>query len=146
MPKPFVTTARIDQHRFKVRNRRELEQWASLERDGEYTVTIERAHATRNLEQNALYWAGFVKPLSDHTGYSMNEMHAYLKARFLPPEYRQTKTLLLQNGAGEVIDEYQIDMSTTTKLNKIQFSEYLHEIQQFAAELGVDVGSNSEAA
>jgi len=68
-------------------------------------------------------------------------MHAYLKARFLPPERRVSKMLLLHNANGEVIDEYEIDLSTTTTLNKIEFSEYLHAIQVFAGELGVIVGS-----
>ncbi len=109
-------------------------------------MVIERVKATRNLEQNRLYWAGFVRPLSEHTGYTPGEMHEYLKTRFLPPERRLMKTLLLQNAQGEIIDERQIDLSTTTVLNKIEFSDYLHEIQVFAGELGVIVGSNSEAA
>lgn len=147
MSKPFVTTARIENHELKVRNRKEMDAWAKLERDGEYTVTIERAHATRSLEQNALYWAGYVKPLSDYTGYTPNEMHEYLKARFLPAEQRRTKRLLLHNKeTGEVLDEFEIDLSTTTNLNKIDFGEYMNAIAVFAHGLGVDVGSNREDA
>lgn len=146
MSQAFVTTGRIERGQLKIRNRRLLDRWATQQKDGEYTVTIQRAHATRSLEQNALYFAGYVNPLADHTGYSVQEMHAYLKARFLPAQKRRTKTLLLQNRQGEVIDEHVIDLSTTTTLNKVEFSDYLSAIEVFAAELGVEVGSNREAA
>ena len=144
--KPFVTTASIEAGQIRVRNRPALEAWAKCERDGEYTATFERQHATRNLEQNALYWAGYVTPLADHTGYTHNEMHAYLKARFLPTQKRRRKTLLLHNQHGEIIDEYEIDLSTTTTLNKLEFSDYLRDIGIFAGELGVEVGTNREVA
>lgn len=144
--KPFLTTGRVDKGQLKIRNRRELEKWAQLQRDGEYTVMIERQHATRNLEQNALYWAGYVQPLVEYTGYSAKEMHLYLKARFLPAQKRAGKVLLLHNQHGEIVDEYELDLSTTTNLNKVEFSEYLNEIQVFAASLGVSVGSNREDA
>ena len=144
MSQAFVTTGRIEKGELKVRNRRSLDAWSKQQRDGEYTVTIERAHATRSLEQNKAYWAGFVKPLSEHTGYTPNELHAYLKSRFLPTHKRQTKTLLLHNRQGEVIDEYEVDLSTTTTLNRVEFGEYLHDISVFAAELGVTVGSSRE--
>lgn len=140
MAQEFVTTGVIKQGQLKVRNRQPLEEWAKRQRDGEYTVTIQRAHATRSLEQNSLYWVGFVQPLSEHTGYTRDEMHAYLKARFLPAEKRRMKRLLLHNRQGDVIDEYEIDLSTTTTLNRIDFSEYLKAIEVFAAELGVTVG------
>lgn len=146
MSKPFVSTARIDGGQIKLRNRQGLEKWASFERDGEYTATFERQHATRSLESNALYWVGYVKPLSEHTGYTPNEMHAYLKARFLPTAKRKTKILLLHDQDGTVIDEYEIDLSTTTDLNKLEFGDYLRDIGVFAASLGVEVGSNREAA
>ena len=144
--KPFVTTAQIESGVIRVRNRPALEAWAKCERDGEYIATFERQHATRSLEVNSLYWVGYVKPLSEHTGYTANEMHAYLKARFLPSHKRQMKTLLLHNTAGELIDECEIDLSTTTTLSTLEFSDYLHEIGVFAASLGVDVGSHRESA
>jgi hypothetical protein len=144
--KEFATTAVIQQGSLKVRNRQALESWASRERDGEYLVTVARQQATRSLEMNALYWVGFVRPLAEHTGYTSNEMHAYLKARFLPTHKRRVKHLLLHDKHGAVIDEYVIDMSTTTVLTKPEFGDYLHEIQVFAAELGVVVGGNTEAS
>ena len=143
----FVTTAFKKGEEYRLRNRPALDAWMKRQRDGEFTVTFERAHATRNLEQNALYHAGFVKPLADEFGWTTKDMHAYLKARFLPDHKRRTKTLTLMNRrTGEVIDEIVIDASTTTMLNKVEFSEYLRDIQVWAAEHNVPVGSNREAA
>lgn len=141
-PRDYVGTAIIENGVLRIRNRPHVERWASLQRNGEYTFTIERLTARRSLEQNALYWAGYVDPLCEHTGYRPREMHLYLKARFLPAAKRKTHHLLLQNRAGEVIDEFEIDMSTTTTLNRIEFGDYLDEIQAFAATLGVTCGSN----
>lgn len=147
MSKPFITTAFKKGDVYKLRNRKELDRWMQLQRDGEFTVTFERAHATRTLEQNSLYFSGFVRPLAEEFGWTMQDMHEYLKQRFLPTQKRKLKTLTLVNRrTGEVVDEITIDMSTTTSLNKIEFSDYLRDIQVWAHEQGVDVGSNREAA
>ena len=142
----FVTTGRVEGGVFKIRNRPQMEVWANFQRDGEYTVIVDRLVATRNLEQNALYHVGYVKPLAEFTGYTPSEMHAYLKARFLPAHKRKMKTMLLHNQHGEVIDEFELDESSTTKLSRLEFGDYLKEIEVFAASLGVVVGSNREAA
>ena len=142
----FVTTGRVIDGELKVRNRRSFDAALAKFKDGEVTITVSKAHATRSVDQNRLYFAGYVKPLSEHTGYTPNDLHTYLKQRFLPVEKRQSKTLLLHNQHGEVIDQYEIDLSTTTTLNRVEFSQYLSDIQEFAASLGVDVGSNRAAA
>lgn len=145
--KPFITTAVVKDGKIAVRNRPLLERWASMERDGEYTVVIERQHATRSLDQNAVYFAGFVKPLADEFGWTTNDMHEYLKRRFLPQHRRKEKRLdMVNRKTGEVIDSMYLDLSTTTTLNKVEFSEYLRDIQVWAAEHGVTVGSNRESA
>lgn len=135
--KAFVTTGQIRNGLLQIRNRPGLNAWAAHQRDGEMVVTIERAHATRSLDANALYWAGHVQPLAEYTGYTPLEVHAYLKKRFLPNQH-----LMIQNAHGEVIDESDIEPTTTT-LNTVEFSDYLHQIQEWAlTELGVECGSN----
>lgn len=135
----YVTTGRVEKGQLKIRGRKDLEKFFSRVRDCEVVVRIEKAHATRNADQNALYWAGYVQPLSEHTGYTPLEMHAYLKKRFLP-----TKQLLLQDAHGAVVDETAIEALTTTTLNKVEFGNYLQEVEAFALSLGVTVGSNRE--
>jgi hypothetical protein len=74
---------------------------------------------------------------TSYTGYSPQWIHAYLKKRFLSPNH-----LLIADGQGVVVDEADLEPTTTT-LNKLQFSEYLHQIEEFALELGVYVGSKT---
>lgn len=93
----------------------------------------------RSMQANKLYWAGFVKPLSEHTGYEPMWIHAYLKKRFLSGPH-----LLIQNKEGVVIDEADLEPTTTT-LNEQDFGDYLRAIQVWAQdELRVTCGSNRE--
>lgn len=133
--KEIVLTGFVKSGKLTVRNRKALDEALRHWFDTEVIVTIEKAHATRSLEQNRLYWVGYVNPLADYTGYSPKYMHAYLKKRFLPAQH-----LLIQDGAGVVVDEADVEMLSTTTLNKVQFGEYLQAIEEFALSLGVRVG------
>lgn len=144
MAKEYTFTARIEDGRLTVglrvleAMRIALAHWQRCP----VTITVEKQHATRSLDQNALYWVGYVNPLADYTGYTPNEMHAYLKKRFLPKQ----RIEIVDKRSGVVVDEQDLEQLTTTTLNKIEFGEYLDEIKAFAIGLGVTVGSNREAA
>lgn len=142
----FVGTGYVKGGHFKARNSSSYETAFSDWPDCEVTITIERDYATRNVEQNKLYWRGYVKPLSEYTGMTKNEMHEYLKKRFLPAHTRVMKRFVLTDAQGVVVDDVELDMSTTTKLSKGDFSDYLNDIQVFAASIGVECGSHREAA
>jgi hypothetical protein len=136
----FVTTAYVEDGKLHVRNRKAFDQAVGSWPEGEYIVTVEKAHATRSIEQNKFYWKAFVQPLAEYTGHSANEIHAYLKKRFLP-----APKVEIRDADGFVIDEQDMEPSTTT-LNKVEFSEYLQQIEEFAASLNVRVGSHRDAA
>jgi hypothetical protein len=142
MSKEYVFTARVEEGRLKVglrvleAMRLALQHWQRCP----VTITVEKQHATRSVDQNALYWAGYVNPLADYTGYTPLEMHAYLKKRFLPKQ----RIEIVDKRSGVVVDEQDLEQLTTTTLNKIEFGEYLDEIKAFALDLGVIVGSNRE--
>lgn len=123
---PIILHAQLVNGKLKM-NRRRLEVLLASRRDAELEIVIERKHATRSLAQNAYYWGGVVGALSAHTGYTPDEMHELLKAKFLP------KSMALCDGNGEVVDQLVIGGSTS-KLNKIQFGEYIEQIRQWAAE------------
>ena len=72
-------------------------------------------------------WGVVLAMLSEHTGYTVDELHAWAKAKFLP------KQMAIAGANGEIVDEYVVGGSTT-KLNKLQFSEYVEQIRRFAAE------------
>jgi hypothetical protein len=138
MADEIVLTGRITAGKLKVRGwvpRFEL-------RDGEVLVTIRRASATRSRLANALYWAGFVKPLSEYTGYSPNQVHAYLKQRFLPKQ----RIEIVDKHTGVVVDEQDLAQLTTTTLTHNEFSDFLHDVREFAETLNVRVGSREDAA
>ncbi len=89
--------------------------------------------ATRSHNQNAWYWCCIVEALSDHTGYTPDEMHDFLKAKFIP------KRLAVQDGNG-VIKEELVVGGSTVKLNKGEFVEYCESIRRWAAmELDVNI-------
>lgn len=127
MAYPVIASGVIQHGKLKVRN------WASLQsviaglRDGEVELRIDRKHATRSLNQNAWYWGCIVQLVSEHTGYSPDEIHEIYKAKFLP------KRLAVLNGNGDIRGEFVIG-GTTTRLNTLEFGEYCESIRQWAAE------------
>jgi hypothetical protein len=126
-----VTTGAIRKGRLEVRNRKSFAAAIKRMRDGEVDITVSRHAATRSQQQNRFYWGVIVDLLSDHTGYTPDEVHELLKARFIP------KKLAVCDGNGEIVGEYVIG-GTTTKMNKIEFGEYVESIRRWAAEeLGV---------
>lgn len=136
-PWPIVLPGRLHGGVVQL-NRKRLQTLLKGRRDCELEIVIERKHATRSLAQNALYWGVYCKTLADHTGYTSDEIHEILKAKFLP------KKLAIADGNGELRGEFVIG-GTTTRLNKIEFGEYLEQIHRWAAEeLGVTIPEPSE--
>lgn len=127
---PVIVPGRL--HRGEVQiNTPHLKRLLRGRHDCELSIIIERQHATRSIAQNRMYFGVYCAVLSEHTGYSKEEVHEVLKAKFLP------KKLALADEHGEVKEEFIVG-TTTTRLTKIQFGEYLEKIQQWAAEeLGV---------
>lgn len=122
----YVTTGSIAGGKLEIRNRAGLSQALRGMKDGDVLITIERLRATRSARQNAWYWGVIVQLLAEHTGYTPDEMHEVLKAKFIP------KRFAVANGNGEIRDELVIGGSTTT-LNTVEFGEYCTAIQEWAA-------------
>lgn len=125
-----VATAEVRDGRLRLHNRRAFdEQVAQQLRDGwEVEVTVHRLQATRSLDANRYYWAVVIQLLSEHLGYTPDEMHDVLKMKFLP------KRLALCDGNGVVLDEYVVGGSTRD-LSVEEFAAYIDEIQQWAREV-----------
>lgn len=96
------------------------------ERKGK-TLKITEQINTRTIGQNNLYWL-FLGLIEYETGNNASEMHEYFKRKFLPPKFIKIKI-------GETEKEIKIP-SSTTDLNKIDFSDYLDKI---SAETGVPI-------
>jgi hypothetical protein len=126
-----VTTGYIKAGRLEMRNRKQVSAQLKRMKDGEVLITIEKKHATRSAQANRYFWGVVVEMISDHTGYTPDEVAEILKAKFLP------KKLAVCDGNGEVVGEFVIG-GTTTRLNKIEFGEYIESIRRWSAEtLGV---------
>lgn len=126
-----VAAGTIRAGRVWFHNRRAFDAAVASVREGsEVEIAITLLRATRSVQQNRWYWGVCIHLLSEYTGYSPEEMHEFLKAKFLP------KHLAVMNGNGVVVDHYVIGGSTRA-LNTVEFKEYTEAIQQWAAE---DVG------
>ncbi len=84
------------------------------ERKGK-TLKIQEQINTRSMSQNSLYWM-FLGVIEFETGNNANDLHEYFKRKFLPPKFIKV-----------LGKEIKIP-SSTTDLNKIEFSEYLDKI------------------
>lgn len=131
--KEYIASGVITAGKLRVKQQADFEAAMRQFRDGDVSVTVERKHATRSEQQNRWYWSGILAALSEHTGYTVDEMHEYCKDRF------NAKTISIVDGHGEVKDEQRIGQSTT-KLNRLTFGEYCENIRMWAAsELGIDI-------
>ena len=100
--------------------------------DGRYFVTIKKKN-NRSLPQNAYYHGCIVPEIKRgmyEIGYdeiSTNEVHEFLKAKFLQKE-------TVNKNTGEVL----LVPGSTASLTTIEFNEFIEKCQKFAAEyLGI---------
>jgi hypothetical protein len=87
-----------------------------------YQVELKVYRNNRSNQQNAYYWGVVVKMLSDYTGFTPDEMHEYLRGRFL----KYIKPL----PGGEMAEIRQ----STTDLDTKEFELYLEQIRMFAVQ------------
>lgn len=122
MTEDHVLSGRVTQGKLTVRGWKPFNGWP----DGEVTITVAAKRATRSALQNAWYWGQILRLLSEHTGYTVDELHEYCKQRFNP------KRVSFCDANGEVKDEAAIGQSTA-RLNRIAFADYCEAIREWAA-------------
>jgi hypothetical protein len=99
--------------------------------DGPVTVTIRPTRKPRTLAQNAWYWGSCVDLVSEHTGYTPEEVHEIWKQMFIP------KHVAIADANGVVVDDRVIGGSTT-KFSTGDMAEFTERCRQWAADtLGV---------
>jgi hypothetical protein len=92
-------------------------QWLK-EREGK-RIRIEQLISSRTTLQNNYYWL-YLGVIERETGNNANDLHEYFKRKFLVPEFKKVVI------KGKPV-EYKCPKSTT-KLNKIEFGDYLDKI------------------
>jgi hypothetical protein len=122
----FSTTGRIEGGKLYLRSRRQMDRSLAGWKDCEVVVTIEKAHATRSHAQNAYFHAVVVAMVSDRTGYTPNEAKELLKAQCLPHDLADGRNGRLVNGL--------VIGGSTSKLNKLEFIDFLDACVRWAAE------------
>lgn len=134
----YQLPARIRGGKLLVRRWKPMLDAAKEFADGEVVITITTWKKRRSLDANALYWVGFITPVSEATGNEPAEVHAYFKRLFLPRQ-----RIVLCDRQGEVLDDVEVEALTTTKLTVTEFSDYLRAIAGWAFEkLGLVLKSN----
>lgn len=94
----------------------------------EVSLVLERLGATRSARQNRAWWRVVIQTLSNHTGYTREEMHEIVKLKLL-----STKYLLPHAVTGEVVEEVTLGGSTR-KLDKVKFNDLIRRTQEWAAQ------------
>lgn len=84
-------------------------------KDDYFTIDIQRSKKIRSLNQSRYYWGVVVKIISNHTGYTSDETHQELAKLFL--SYTKEKKSFVKS---------------TTKLNTIEFEQYLEKCREWA--------------
>lgn len=123
----YVTSGHVTDGTLFLRNRKRMDAELKRWKNREVVVTIATVHATRSKAQNDYYHAVCVELVASHTGYTHLEAHELLKALHLPREAAARGT------NGRLLGDYVIGGSTT-KLNKLEFIDYLERIVRWAAE------------
>lgn len=118
---PFHGTIRHDNRSAKLilDDRSGYLRFISRMKDGKrVTMTLTSFRKARSLPQNSYYHGIVLKTFGDHLGYTTEELHEAMKARFL------------------VIDpDAPIPRwKSTAQLSTVEFNEYIEKIIQLAAE------------
>ena len=84
-------------------------------------VIIDEERPKRSTEQNSYYWGVVLKILSDELGYTADELHELLLAKFYGTKELKAKGFTLS-----------VPNKRSSKLNTKEFEEYLEKIRVFA--------------
>lgn len=110
-------------------NRERLLEWCRDCKGKNVLIKLSRRSAKRTLPQNAYYWSVVIGEITirlrelGHQHLSPETVHEMMKMKF---NYERE----INEATGEVLDIPK----TTTVLNKLEFSEYIENIRQWAAQ------------
>ena len=96
-------------------------------------VTIQKLRKKRSLNQNSWYWGVAIELISDHTGLEPEEVHDFLKDKFL-----KDKEIVIGG-------EKRMVTPSSTRLSTAGFTKYMEVIQRWALDkLDINIPSPGE--
>ena len=119
---------------FKVDERQTL-IWKNLESvknfmrslpTGKYMIKISEYVDERTIDQNKFYWK-LLEIIANEIGYEPEEMHEVYKYKFLQKTFTDSNGNLIRG------------VSSTTKLNVKEFTEYIDKIRRHAETLNISM-------
>jgi len=118
-----IFTGRVKYGKFVLDNPNKYLVWLS-KLEGQYIeLVVRKQKSQRSLNQNNYMWGVVYEILSQHLGYTTDEIHEICKFKFL----RIIKVRGDEIGGMEYV-------RSTTKLNTSEFEEYLEKIKRWSAE------------
>lgn len=127
-PAIFVAPVRDGKPVLSPSQRKRLNAAFARREGDEVRIEISQRTKSRSNAQNRYMWGVVYEIIASETGHTTEEIHEFMKAKFLPRSF-----LVIGN------DEQQLTKSTTT-LSTFDMEEYLEKIRAFAAtELGTKI-------
>ena len=115
-----IFRAKVEKGKVVFDNRDIFDLWIGQFEGKEVKLTVQQRRDARSLQANKYLWGVVYEAVSDTTGFTTEEIHEIFKKKFLSytrkykgKSYRFTKS--------------------TTKLNNLEFSEYIEKIKIFAS-------------
>lgn len=127
MARQVTAAVHIQDGKLFVHDRRKFDAAIATLPNCPGTLTFEKSYATRSKAQNDYYYAVVVARCAAKLAHDEKFTHELLKAQFLPHE-------MAAKGLNGVLMNGLVIGGSTTKLNKLEFIDYLETIVGWAAE------------
>ena len=114
----FVGT--VEQGKLRVDFQANFERWLMTLEGQRVTIEVKKFRKNRTDAQNRYYWGCVVDILSRSVGLEPEEVHDYIKRRFLP---------VRSEAFGEIVSG-----KSTARLTTLEFMELIERVQRWAAQ------------
>jgi hypothetical protein len=123
MTQPAVFVGLVQDGKLRLDSKKQYDAYITRFEGDEVEVTVRKRRSRRSEQQNGYYWSVVIPLMAEHCGYTRDEMHEAIKAKFLGQE-DQSRGLLR--------------IGSTARLNTLEFADLVDRVILWAAhELGV---------
>lgn len=122
----LVATGKLKGGKLLFKNARWVKGMLGMHEDCDLVITFEKKRKKRSKEQLGYLWGVVYPEISTHTGHTAEELHAIFKGKYL-------KRKVHWRGAD------MVTLTSTSRLTANEMSEFMANVIQEAAELGIEV-------